>query len=248
MQKRPLDDSERFQDPLGAHMRAVSTAHAKRMARFAHVEEVYQAFYASFKPWDEEGARYLAGAEGIIGSALELERFDEGVSFVTRDGRRLAVLDGEVAIKLTTLLKQGWVVRCVLAYTIYRAEEKSFTGTFACISYSPQLDEEIQASLDTFISNITHRIANATHPGLDLTQEQFIRVIESKGAWFLTKEEPWPELPKGAVFYRRRRTFNDRLISTALEGNRGCVVASWVGMVVIIAAILWAIWFFFLSG
>jgi hypothetical protein len=247
MQKRPLDDSERFQDPLGAHMRAVSAAHAKRMARFARVDEVYRAFYASFKPWDEEGTRYLCGAEGIIGSALELERLENGVGLATRDGRRLAVLGEEAATKLTALLEQDWVIRCILAYTVYSTEEKSFTGTFACIGYSPQLDEDIRASLDVFIGNITHRIANATHPGLDLTQEQFTRVIESKGAWFLTREEPWPELPKGSVFYRRRRTFNDRLISTALEGNRGCIVASWVGMAIIIAAILWAIWFFFLS-
>jgi hypothetical protein len=244
MQKLPTDDSERFQDPLGTHMRAVFDAHAKHMARFASVGEVYQGFYASFKPWDEEGTRYLAGAEGIIGSTLVLERFEEGVGFVTYDKRRLAVLDGAAATKLTTLLEQGWVVRCVLAYTVYSVEEKSFTGTFACIGYSPQLDEGIRASLDSFVNNITHRIANATHPGLGLTQEQFIRVIESKGAWFLTKEEPWPELPKGSVFYRRRRTFNDRLISAALEGNRGCAVASWVGIAIIVAAILWAIWFF----
>jgi hypothetical protein len=248
MKKRPPEDPERFQDPLGAHIRAVSTAHAKRMERYASVNEVYQGFYADFTPQSEEGARYLSGVEGIIGSTLKLERFEDALAFVAHDGQQIALLEGAVATWLEVLLERGWVIRCVLASIIYSAGEKSFTGNFACLSYSPQLEDEVKQSLETFIGNITHRVASATRPKLELTQEQFVRVIESKGTWFLTREEPWPELPKGSVVYRRRRTFSDRLINIALEGNRGCVVASWVATVIIIGAAIFFVWFFFLSG
>jgi hypothetical protein len=248
MKKRPPEDPERFQDPLGAHIKAVSTAHAKRMERYAPVKEVYRGFYADFKPQGEEGARYLSGVEGIIGSTLKLECFEDALTFVAHDGQQIALLEGELAARLKTLLEQGWIIRCVLASIIYNAGEKSFTGNFACISYSPQLEDEVKRSLETFINSIAHRIASATRPKLELTQDQFVRVIESKGAWFLTREEPWPELPKGSVVYRRRRTLSDRLISIALEGNRGCVVASWVATVIIIGAVCFLVWFFFLSN
>jgi hypothetical protein len=190
---------------------------------------------------------YLGGAEGVIGSTLRLRSLEDGVGFVAGDGERVAVVEGWEAAELAALLEQGWVIRCVLANTTYCAQEKSFAGEFACIAYSPQLDEGAQRALDAFADNLTGRIAHASRPGLALTQEQFVRVIESGGAWFLTKDEPVPQLPQGSVFYRRRRTFNDRLIGAAIEGNKGCLVASWLGLALVVAAVLWVAWSFFFS-
>jgi hypothetical protein len=248
MQKRPLQDPGRFQDPLGAHAKAAAASHARHMQRYPPVADVYQAFYARFQPWGKDGMSYLGGAEGIIGSELKLEAFEEGLGFVARDGRRLATLDAEPAIRLTAVLDRGWVAHCILSSIVYCVEEKAFTGEFACICYSPQLDDDAKKALEAFTGSIVERIASATRPGLALTQEQFVRVVESRGAWFLTREEPWPELTRGSVFYRRRRTFADHLVSVALQGNKGCLVALWASMAVIVAGILWAAWFFIWPG
>jgi hypothetical protein len=248
MQKQPPHNSGRFQDPLGDYMREVSAAHARRMNRLVSVVEVYQAFYARFEPRDKEGMDYLGGVEGIVGSALDLRTLEDGPGFVARDGRRVALLEGEPAEKLDALLERGWVIHCVLANTRYSAETKSFAGEFACIAYDPQLDEKAKGALEAFVEHTVDRIAHATRPGLALTQEQFTRVVESGGAWYLTKDEPWPELPRGSVFYRRRRTLSDRLVSMAIKGNKGCLVASWVATALVVAAILWAIWAVFLAG
>ncbi|MDR3037252.1 MAG: hypothetical protein LBU31_02425 [Coriobacteriales bacterium] len=253
MQKQPLQDPERFDDPLGSHMRAAVNAHRQHLAQFPPVAESYEAFYANFTPETNAGMGYLAGIAGIIGSELQLCSFAEGydaeeltaipkehatgtekLGFSTHDGQRLALLDPTVSARLTGLLKQGWVVRCFLAYTVYCAEEKAFTGTFACLCYSPALNEEQRGALESFICNIVDRIAGATHPSLELTQEQFTKVLESKGAWFLTKEDAWPPLPKGSVYYRRRRSLTDRLTNAALKGNKGCLVGSWLGLAVLV--------------
>jgi hypothetical protein len=247
MQNQSLHSPERFQDPLGEHMQAARAAHARHMNRFIAVADAYQGFYARLKPQGARGMSYLSGAEGIIGTTLRLRLFEGGPGFVASDGGQVAAVEGREAEKLTVLSEQGWIMRCVLANTTYSAQEKSFGGEFACIAYSPQLDEGAQKALEVFAGNITDRIAHASRPGLALTQEQFVRVIESGGAWFLTKDEPWPQLPQGTVFYRRRRTLNDRLVGAAIEGNRGCLIASWVGLVLVVAAILWAAWYFFLS-
>jgi hypothetical protein len=216
------------------------------MKRFVAVEDAYQGFYAHFRPQDKQGMDCLAGAEGIVGTELQLSISGEDLEFIAHDERRIARLDEKLSARLKALMEQGWVLHCVMACTFYCAEDKSFSGEFACICYRSQLDTETREALATFTENIADRIAGGTRPSLALTQEQFVRVVKSGGTWFLTKEEPWPELPKGSAVYRRRRTFNDRLVSAALKGNKGCLIASWLGIAIVIAAILWAIWTFFL--
>ena len=138
MQKQPLQAPERFDDPLGNHMRAAAAAHQQRLARFPPVAENYEAFYASFTPETNAGMGYLAGIAGIIGSELRLCSFAEGydakelgalskehatgtekLGFSTHDGQRLALVVPLVSARLTSLLEQGWVVHCFLAYTVY---------------------------------------------------------------------------------------------------------------------------------
>ncbi|MDR1183790.1 MAG: NAD(P)-dependent oxidoreductase [Coriobacteriales bacterium] len=240
--------SARFQDPLGVHMQEMSLVRKRHLEQFPPVDDAYRGFYAHFTPQDADGMRYLGGAWGVVGAELELAVFAGGLGFVAPDGKQVALLDEPLVARLEELRKQDWVIHCILAFTVYRAEDQSLTGEFACMCYHSQLAEKQKKALETFINNITKRIDSAFRPGLELTQEQFVKVIESEGTWFLTKEVPWPSLPKGSVFYRRRRTLNDRLIAAAVKGNKGCIIASWVGIVVIVLALLWAIWFFFFRG
>jgi hypothetical protein len=242
MKKSLTESPERFQDPLGAYIKTRSTVHEQRMGRFPAVNEVYDGLYVSVCPQDKEGRAFLGGAEGIVGSALTLHFFDEGPGLVTRDGRRIALLEGASAARLTKLQEKGWIIRPLLAYTVYRVADRSFVGHFACLCYSSQLDEEVKSALEALVGGIAERIASGSRPRLDLNQEQFVKVIESKGAWCLMPELPWPELPEGSVFYRRRRSFNDRLISAGLEGNKGCFVAAWAGMALMVLAIVAIIW------
>jgi hypothetical protein len=237
----------RFEDPLGSHMQELSLAHRQRLESFPPVASVYQGFYARFKPQNEDGMHYVGGAWGIVGSELTLTNFADGLGFAAQDGQQVALLDTRLAARLDELRERGWTVHCVLAFTIYRAAEGAFEGEFACFCYSPELTETQRQAVQTFIKHITERITGAFHPKLELSQEQFIRVLESGGAWYLTKDIPWPELPKGTVFYRRRRTFSDRLVSAGVRGNKGCLVASWGVIVLIVAALVAALWYFFFS-
>ena len=236
---------------MGDYMKAAQASQAaqeQHAETYPAVNEVYKGFYAGFEPSDKEGITFLSGSEGIIGTELVLRQVNDRLGFFAYDNRRVSTLEKSLSDKLNDLLSAGWTIRCKLAFIVYVSEKKTFSAQFACFCYGPELSQEQKESLENFIRNMTHRIASASHPGLALSQEQFIRVLASKGEWYLAKDEPWPELPRGSVYYRRRRTFNDRLIGAALKGNTGCVVASWIGTIIIIAAIVFAIWFFFFSG
>ena len=248
MNKIPLHNPDRFQDPLGDYMKVARETRRQHLERYPDVREAYQGFYAGFYPLGKDGANFLSSAEGIIGSELDLRSVGSGLGFFSHDGRQISALDDALSDRLTALADAGWTIRCVLAYTLFETEKKIFSAQFACFCLGPGLSEEYRKALENFSRNMTERMASAFHPSLDLSQEQFSRVLESKGEWFLTRDESWPQLPKGTVYYRRRRTFNDRLIGAALRGNRGCSIASWIGAVIIVAAIVWAAWYFFFSG
>jgi len=250
MEKKPSYSSERFQDPLGDYMNEALASKKQILQQedFPVVEESYKGFYAGFEPLGKEGTVFLSSSEGIVGTELVLRQTAGSLGFFARENRCIATLEKELSRELNSLLSEGWTIHCILAYIMFVADEKTFSAQFACFCYSPGLTDEHKKTLENFIHNMVDRIASASHPSLKLTQEQFARVLQSKGEWFFAKDEPWPELPRGSIYYRRRRTFNDRLIGAALKGNRGCIIATWIAMIMIVAAIALLVWFKFFSG
>jgi hypothetical protein len=238
--------SDRFSDPLGDHVQLLTAEQERRISKYPPVDTVYEGFYASFDPQDKDGASYLEGAEGIIGSDLVLRQDPDGLAFVAQgDGRSIARLKGDAVQRIERALALGWKVHCVLALTTYNAASKSFRAEYACFCYDAGAEEDCVMAVEIFIQNTIQRITGGMHPGLQLNQIQFAKVMESGGDWYLTKELPWPELEKGSVFYRRRRTATERLVSIALEHNKGCGALSWFGLALVLGLVGWAVWFIF---
>ncbi len=234
--------NDRFKDPLGDHLKTVKETQSRRMARYPSVKDVYLSKYLEFLPQGKAGEQFLGTSDGVIGTELALKQTEEGLGFFSYDDRCVTQFEDE---ELERALQKGWGVHCYLAYSTYSAQEKSIKGTAVCFCYDSELGEEITSALTAFIKNTVDRIAHRSYLKLELDQEQFTKIIESKGQWYLIKEEPWPKLDKGEVFYRRRRTTTDRLIDAANRGNKGCLVASWIGLFVIIAGIALLVWLFF---
>jgi len=238
--------SDRFSDPLGDHVQLLTAEQERRISKYPPVNTIYEGFYASIDPQDQEGASYLAGAEGIIGSNLELKQTPNGLVFVAQtDGRNIARPEADATTRIERALAKEWTVRCTLALITYNTASKGFHAEYACFCYDAAAKEACVKAVETFIQNSIQRITGGMHPGLALNQIQFAKVMESGGDWYLTKELPWPELEKGSVFYRRRRTATERLIAVALEHNKGCSTLSWFGLAIILVLIGWAVWFIF---
>lgn len=218
------------------------------------VDEHYHGFYANFSARSKEARGLLASSECIIGTRLypvfeqkmDLPSGDDDVSsgprtlrLDARNARPLAELHPFDAEPLLRLHDKGWIIDARLSLVVYSEEDKTFRGEAAFICYDPSC----KIPLENFAKNIVRRIGGGEHPGLSLSQEQFNRVLDSNGAWYLTKAVPLPEREQGEVIFKRHRSWSDVLVEAAVEGNVGCKFASiafWVALALL------AIWFFFL--
>ncbi|MDR2493293.1 MAG: hypothetical protein LBD25_07575 [Coriobacteriales bacterium] len=234
-------ETRSYRDPLGEQARLFGDARRRREARFPQVEQSYDGFYCLFEPLGKRGISYLVGGEGIIGSELQaaFEADDtRPVALVARDGEAVAFIDGEPAERLRRLREKGWTVRLALSLVMYHPFGKRFVAEAACFGCAGDNDEAVAQALDSFIANITYRINKGDHPRLDLTQDQFIKVVESKGAWYLTKRQPLPPREEGTMYYRRRRTLTEGLVATAIKGGRGCKIAATVFWALVALAVV----------
>jgi hypothetical protein len=214
----------------------------QKLARFPAVDDAYQGFYLRFKPATPEGQRALAGSEGIIGSQLKATLTGDDpnadVCLQTLLGVTLTIPRGEFAEKIRRALLVGWSVNIVLSLVVYSKPENGFWAEAACICYDPGLG----VPLEQFSRNINYRVSKGDHPGLSLTQEQFVHVIESNGAWYLTKAIPLPELEKGEVIYKSRKAWSEYLVQAAVSGNLGCKLGAILFWLAVAVGAIWLIW------
>lgn len=205
-------------------------------AKYARAKEVYDGSYVLLKTLTEEGTAFFLGAEGIVGSELNLglqAKLDDaaGLFILSAEGKRLAELTGEAAEKLLAHQANGWHISSFLSATFFKAADKSASAEIAFLCWAPLPDEQEKA-LATFAHNIAGRLASGDRAGLYLSQEHFIQVLESDGAWYLTREDKREPLEKGTVIYKNRRTGIERVTEYALKHRVGCNI---------LAVIFWAL-------
>jgi hypothetical protein len=254
------DETKSYQDPLGDHMRAQAAEGERISAHYPAVASLYDGFYLPLIPAGKDGVAYLAGAEGIIGSDIRLEKTAASsgaatgvpapddlprvtLALQTIDGATITQLDAESSQRINAFLVAGWQVRCVLSLVTFNADSRGFAGEFACLCYNLAAEPAHAEALKTFIANIVERITVGDHPGLHLTQQQLIHVLESNGAWYLTKAVPLPERSRGWAIYKRKKSPTEYLVAAALRRNKGCLIGSWVGLFVLIVLVGWLVWY-----
>ncbi len=244
MTNRDEIESRSYRDPQGDRIQAVQTALDLKMSRFSPVDSVYQGFYIQFEPDSAQGKRALAGSEGIVGSRLtailceqEQDRRTYGIELKAPSGTSIVVLKGQESERIIAAIQAGWSVNIYLSLVVFSKETDSFWAEAACILF----DTEQEGPLANFTKNIVYRLNRGTHPGLELNQEQFIRIIESNGAWYLTKDTPLPTLKQGEIIYRRRKVWREYLVEAAASGKVGCKVAAIFFWLIVIIAVIWLV-------
>jgi hypothetical protein len=239
-------ETRSYRDPLGSHAAQIGAATRAYRSKFPAVTSAYDGYYAVVETNSREGMSYLAGGEGIIGTKVDYCWLDGCLQLVTHAGQTIASLKADDAKRICEHLDKGWQVSLFLSLVIVDQVNHTHLAELACLCYSPEACAgDFTQAMETFTGNIAYRIAKGEHPGLALSEDQFVRVLESGGTWYLTKKVELPELQKGQIYYRRRRSAGEGLIEMAYQGKLGCKIAAIVFWVVFFVAIIaLAIWLF----
>ena len=243
------EETRSYRDPVGERTQAAVSARKKREERFPNALTVYDSFYITFTSTDKRSAAFLAGSEGIIGTELTLlfsnkDAEEEAVFLLARDEAVIARVSEADAARLRFHYEKDWAIKAVLSLIFYHEAKKCFSAELACFCYDRMLDDSYGHALENFVNNLIYRINKGAHPTLELGQEQFIKVLESKGAWYLTKNMPYPPKEKGVIIYKRRRIWSEYLVVAAMNGNLGCRIAAIAFWVLVAAAVVFALWWF----
>ncbi|MCL2529864.1 MAG: hypothetical protein FWE41_05980 [Coriobacteriia bacterium] len=235
-------ETRSYKDPMAARIDAAERRREALEEEFPRVSDVYDGFFVRLEDLSLEESRFFLGAEAIIGTALILD--SENTRLLSNGGLLAAQLGEATAKRLAGHAAKGWSIQVLIVTTYYRAQDKGAVVDLAFLCWDPQ-DAELDAALTAFAKGIAERFAAGRRAEIALTQKQFIQVLQSKGAWYLTQTIKREPLEKGTVVFKSRRSGTERLTAYALRHRSGCNILSLLFLIALAAGIVFLIWYFF---
>ena len=207
------------------------------------------AKYARATAQNKEQAAKLLNSDNIIGDCYELKtKIVEGehkAIALNRFGDSPAFFDEDIAREIDLCKAKGLKTVAYLSligFTETNSEAKeakpsNYWADFLIIGYSPAYKDEFE----TFLNNVSKALSNGKRPDLSINQEEFDKIVDSKGKWFPTKTISAPKKEKGTVILRSRMTARDKVIEQGRNKNIGCYILSWVFLLAVVTGIIYLI-------
>lgn len=203
----------------------------------------YFGAYTDFSCPDRKMASGFMGADNLVGDpyTIEMDYAEQKRQawIVNPFGFRMGVLDEKIAQKIDVFEAKGWKVTALLACVIFTEEPKpgTFSGQVALFAYDPAHEEAFSA----FVKTIGSELAKGIRPAIDLGSDGVSRVLSSKGTWVPTGRVALPKVKKGSMILKSERSSTDKLVAQARKSRVGCTVASWGFIIIVVAAIIFAL-------
>lgn len=203
----------------------------------------YFGTYARFDTASKKDAAVLLGADNLVGDVFDIE-------FVTEDGVRTAWMKNRFGAMvgffepgtsrdLSLCEARGFRMQALLSFIAYSEspEPGEYWGEAAIICYDPE-DAE---AFECFTGNIAARMMDGIRPEVDLGEQGYAKVVESKGTWKPTKTVSLPSKQAGVAILKTRRSVSEKMIEQGRKGNKGCYILSWVFLLALIAGIIFGL-------
>lgn len=203
----------------------------------------YFGTYARFDTASKKDAAVLLGADNLVGDVFDIE-------FVTEDGVRTAWMKNRFGAMvgffepgtsrdLSLCEARGFRMQALLSFIAYSEspEPGEYWGEAAIICYDPK-DAE---AFECFTGNIAARMMDGIRPEVDLGEQGYAKVVESKGTWKPTKTVSLPSKQAGVAILKTRRSVSEKMIEQGRKGNKGCYILSWVFLLALIAGIIFSL-------
>ena len=203
----------------------------------------YFGTYARFDTASKKDAAVLLGADNLVGDVFDIE-------FVTEDGVRTAWMKNRFGAMvgffepgtsrdLSLCEARGFRMQALLSFIAYSEspEPGEYWGEAAIICYDPK-DAE---AFECFTGNIAARMMDGIRPEVDLGEQGYAKVVESKGTWKPTKTVSLPSKQAGVAILKTWRSVSEKMIEQGRKGNKGCYILSWVFLLALIAGIIFGL-------
>lgn len=215
----------------------------------------YLGLYLVAHEVTSDESKHLSSNESVIGAEVVLvfdevaqdggTGSDEGkpehpglVCVQSKRGYALGAFDAADSATIRKAHDGGMVCRAFVSAVLYTEERNGFHAEFAVICHPA--DES--AIWEPYCVTAAKAIARGEHPDIKLSPKEITRVVQSGGEWFPVDEMERAKLPKGTVYFKKRRSVADSLVNLAVSGNRGCRVAGilfWIALALLVIFLVW---------
>lgn len=202
----------------------------------------YFGTYQRFETVSKKDAGALLGADNIIGDQyqiqLELVDGQHRGWLINRFNARIGYFDADFSRQLSLLKAKGMELTSILSFVAFTEspEPGHYWGEMAVIGY-PSSEKE---AFEAFSAAVAKKIGDGVHPDLSIPADKVEAIVSSNGSWLPEKNLPYPELPKGTVFLKKRRSLMDGVVEQGRKGNIGCYIISWAILLGIVALVVYA--------
>lgn len=161
------------------------------------------------------------------------------VGIESRRGYSLGAFGAGISSRIRQAHDSGLICRAFVSAVIYAESAGNFWAEYAVICYP----ETEKSAWERFCDNASECIAKGNHPDIKLTDKQIAHVLDSDGSWFDLGSMEYAKLPKGAVYFKKRRSAADSMVDKAVSGKKGCKVAAtifWIALALVVIFLVWA--------
>lgn len=207
------------------------------------VDTTYAGFYARFDTASKKDAAILLGADNLVGDSFEVVfKTHEGLTIAWLKNRfdtLVGFLDTENTQRLRILHARDWKIRAFLSFVAYTdsPEPGHYWGEMAILCFTPAYEE----TFERFSKNIALRLIDGVRPEIDLGESAVEQIISTIGDWKPVKTVPMPTKTTGTAVMKSRRKVSEKLIEQGRKGNKGCYLASWIFLLVLIVVLVFGL-------
>lgn len=205
--------------------------------------EHFYGTYARFETKSKKDAGTLLGADNLVGDTykivFEIEDGTHRAWIKNRFDHMIGFLNPSESYQLSVLQAKGWTLRALLSFVAFTdaPEPGHYWGEVGILCFDPQYTSEF----DTFTQGLSIRLMEGTRPELAFSDQAVLKIIESSGSWQPNKTVPLPEKTAGTAIVKSRRKISEKLIEEGRKGNKGCLVANWIFLLLLVTFVVYAI-------
>lgn len=196
---------------------------------------------------ESQQSELLASNLCVVGMPLALSYDPDSAKILvsTAAGQNVGTVRPSNRMAFKEALEGGWTCRAWLSLVYYDNSVRRFGGEIAYQLFDSEPGPEgAREALESYAEKTARRLADGQRPDVALSGTEYRKVLET-GDLQPTEKVPLPidtGRGGGKVVFKHKRTVSDKLAQAAVERRPGCLAAAAVALLVLVGAVVFALW------